>query len=118
MKWPLKFPLVTQDGGTYDYDRFGAEIWVPGPEITVKVFAHEIVRSEEETTGDNRGLLFEDLRIYAPPGLFDYRNTVFTPDGEEWSFNGAAEDNRNNPFFDPGMVIYHAVKVGLTGEGN
>lgn len=118
MKWPLKFPLVTQDGGHYEEDRFGVKKWVPGPPMNVMVFAWEIVRSEEETTGDNRGLLFEDLRIYAPPGTFDYRNSVFTPDGEKWLFNGAAEDNRNNPYFDPGMVTYHAVKVGSTVEDN
>lgn len=112
MKWPLKFPLVTQDGGEETLDRFDNPVWTPGPPITVHVFAWEIVRSEEQTTGDNRGLLFEDLRIYALPDTFNYRNSVFTPDGQEWLFNGAAEDNRHNPYFDPGMVTYHAIKRG------
>lgn len=112
MKWPLKFPLITQDGGEVVTNELNDTSWVPGPEITVKVFAHEIVRSEESGTGSASNLLFEDLRIYAPPGMFDYRNTVITPDGQEWSFNGAAEDNRHNPFFDPGMVVYHAIKLG------
>lgn len=116
MKWPLKFPLVTQDGGEVELDELGNSEWVPGPPITVYVFAWEIVRSVEETSGSHRGVLFEDLRIYALPDTFHYRNTVFTPDGEEWEFNGNAEDNRNNPYFDPGMVTYHAIKVGKTEQ--
>lgn len=118
MKWPLKFPLVTQDGGEVFTDELNNTAWAPGPPVTVMVFAWEIVRSEESGTGSSEKLLFEDLRIYAPPGVFDYRNTVFTPDGEEWFFNGAAEDNRNNPYFNPGMVTYHAIKVGSTDKGN
>lgn len=112
MKWPLKFPLVTQDGGEVVTDELNNTAWEPGPEITVLVFAWEIVRSEESGTGSSSNLLFEDLRIYAPPELFDYRNTVQTPDGQWWSFNGNAEDNRHNPYFDPDMVTYHAIKVG------
>lgn len=111
-KFPLRFTLETNDGGEYVPSSFGDLRWVPGPRHTVKVFGYEVIRSEEGGMDENVYLLFEDLRIYAPPETFDYRNNVWTPDGEQWMMNGYAEDNRNNPYFDPGLVTYHAAKSG------
>lgn len=111
MKFPLKFTVTTQDGGTWERDEVNNNVWVPGPSIEVKVFAWEIVRSEEDAP-KNIYLLFEDLRIYAPPGTFNYRNSVILPDGSAWEFNGEAQDSTNNPYFNPGLVTYHAIRVG------
>lgn len=111
MKFPLKFTVTTQDGGEWDEDRFNAPVWIPGPPIEVKVFAWEIIRSQEESDREVY-LLFEDLRIYAPPNTFNYLNTVILPDGTEWQFNGSAQDSTNNPYFNPGLVTYHAIRVG------
>lgn len=118
MQWPLKFELIHETPGTYtEHPVTGNLVYTPGPRITIKVFAWEIVRSVEESnpSSPSAAILFEDLRIYAPPNTFQRESKVITPDERKWAMNGTGDDNRHNPWFDPGMVTYHA-KLDTPGK--
>lgn len=109
-RWPLKFELQKPGESTITHDRFGNEKIIPGEPIPVKVFSWEIVRSEEKE-GESVLRTIDDLRIIAPPDTFAPEDTVTLPGGGKWTIEGHAEDNRNNPYFDAGLVTYHAQKV-------
>lgn len=108
--WPLKFSLDTQGEGHWEKDELNNDVWVPGPPITVKVFAHEVIRSEEQIVGGHPRLV-EELRIYAPPGTFIREAPVTLPDGSKWELQGNPEDQNNNPFWAPGLVTYHGKRT-------
>lgn len=112
-KWPLKFTITTQRGGYWDTDRLGNEMWVPGENVPVKIFAYRVVKSFEKAITGGYPYLISDLEVIAPPGTFENaQSTAILPDGSEWELDGEAEDENNNPYFSPGLVTYHLTKAG------
>lgn len=106
-RWPLKFTVSKPGEITYETDRFGNETPVQGPDIPVQVFSVEIVQTEE-LGGDSILRTIEDCRIIAPPDTFTPEDTIDVGDGTRWAIQGHPEDNRMNPYFDAGLVTYHA----------
>lgn len=110
MKYPLKQTVFTTTGGRWVEDDLGNDYWAAGERTPVKVFAFEVVRSEETTLAGHERLV-EVLKIYAPPGSFEPQKRVELPDGTFWEVDGNAEDYNNNSWWSPGLVTFQARKV-------
>lgn len=108
--WHLKFTVRTEGAGRWDYDRFGNEVWVPGPLEDVPVFSWAVVKTQE--IGEDSVLrTIDDLEILAPPDTFSPEQSVTLPDGTVWQIQGNPEDINHNPYWAPGLVTYHARKT-------
>lgn len=110
MAFPLKKTIHVSEYGPPTYDRFGNEIpgaveWVPK-----KVFGWAVVRVEEKQD-DSVMRLIDDLQLIAPNGTVGADSNIRLPDNSEWTVEGNAEDYSANPWFNPGLVIYHCRKV-------
>lgn len=110
MGFPLRKTIHVSELGPPSFDRFGNEIpgkleWVPK-----KVFGWAKVRVEEEQ-GDSTMRLIDDMQLIAPDGTVKPDSNIKLPDNTEWSVEGNAEDYSANPWFNPGLVIYHCRKV-------
>ena len=93
-------------------DRFGNEHPVPGEPVDVKVFGWAVNQTDEKT--DESVLRTIDLvDVYMPPESAPGPEArLFLSDGSEWEVVGHAEQYSANPWFDPGLVVVHARKVG------
>lgn len=111
MGFPLRKTIQVSEYGPPKPGRLG--VMVPGPLTWVpkKVFGWAVVRVEEEQ-GDSVMRLIDDLQLIAPPGTIpEASNKIKLPDGSEWSVQGNAEDYNANPWWEPGLVIFHCRKV-------
>lgn len=94
--WPLNFEVTVQGEGR--------------PARAVAVFAYHVTRSEESMLAGHMRLV-EVLRVIAPPGVIQRGDSVTISDGTQWEVDGNPEDYENNPFYQPGLVIYHANRI-------
>lgn len=109
-KWPLKFRVYVSAANvdSPDYTKIpGAKI-EPGRGVSVPVFAHEVVRSQQ--IGIDGTLFTEEImRIYAPPGYFTAGQALgHSFEKMNWRVTGNAEDSNANPWWQPGLSIYYA----------
>lgn len=90
-------------------DRLGNERPTPGPFHPVQV-AGWAVAKVEETTGESVLRTVDQLDVYTPTP-FEPGASIRLPDGGVWQVQGNAEDYRNGPWWNPGLVVVHARKV-------
>ena len=110
MRFPLKKSVVAVGAGeVYEDPLTGRLIERPGQPRDVKVFGWSVVRSEEIASGVV-AFLDERLQIIGPPGVLTYEDKITLPDGTVWALQGNEEDHNNNPWWEPGLVIYTAQK--------
>lgn len=110
-QWPLNFEVMKPGEVTWETDRFGNKIPVQGDPVPVNVFAWEIVKSEEFDDKEFVMRIRDKMQILAPPGTFAPADEIEVPTVGKWQIEGNAEDSTNNPYFNSGLVTYHAKKV-------
>ena len=103
-QWPLNFEVMKPGEITWETDRFGNK-------YPAKVFAWEIVKSEEFDDKEMLMRIRDKMQILAPPGTFIPADEIEVPTVGKWQIEGNAEDSTNNPYFNSGLVTYHAKKV-------
>lgn len=90
-------------------DRFNNKVMVPGVYQPVLVAGWAIVNTKEQT-GESVLRTIDQLDIYSPEA-FSRGTQVRLPDGSVWQVQGNAEDYRHGPWWNPELVIIHAVQV-------
>lgn len=116
MGWPLRKTITRIRPGEPIEDPLTGAIRPGPPEITThNVLGWDIQRSTEETSAAGGALsvfLVEVLRIYGPPGILNHEDTIsLAGDDARWTLSGNAEDATSGPWWDSGLVVYHAQKL-------
>lgn len=110
-RWPLKvFIFARSDGTMVDYSKVPGATLVNGDVWRVPVFAWEVTKSRRDLV-DGFVSLVDTLRIYSPPHYFYPGQRIGDTEAVHWTVDGEAEDNNNNPYWSPGLVVWYARDV-------
>lgn len=114
--FPLRFTVWVSEV-VETTDRFGNTRMKAGGFRAVKAAGWAVNRVDEaagSTTYSNVGesvlRTVDQLDLYVPQRIAPSAQ-IKLPDDTIWEVQGHAEDYRNGPFWDPGLVVVHARKV-------
>lgn len=80
------------------------------PGVVHKVFGWWTPRSlEPKLAGHDR--VITDVELCGPPGIAGPHDIVDLPGSGQFEVIGHPEDHNNNPWFQPGLVIYNLKRV-------
>ena len=107
-RWPLRFHVYADSSESLiDYSKIAGAEQAEGTTWRVPVFAWEVTKSRRDLV-DNAVTLVDTFRIYSPPGYFYSGQQVGDTPAMRWYVAGDAEDNNNNPYWQPGLVVWYA----------
>ena len=107
-RWPLRVHVYADAAaGLTDYTKIPGAAQASGTTWRVPVFAWEVTKSRRDLV-DNAVTLVDTFRIYSPPGYFHSGQQVGDTPDKRWMISGDAEDNNNNPYWQPGLVVWYA----------
>ena len=110
----LTFPLIhtvqvarLQPGGK---DSFGTPLPATRASFEDLKVAGWAVEKTEEKQGDSVLRLVDTLTLYSPEELPPDTH-IRLPNGTQWAVDGHAQDYRNGPWWDPGLVAHTCTYV-------
>lgn len=113
-RWPLRHRvIVNADTGGIDYNT------MPGTELlgtnlwSVPVYAWELTKSDR-MVADGLTAVVDLFRIYAPPGRFAHGQRIGDTETLGWVVEGNAVDHNHGPGWQPGLVVYEAIRAVYT----